>query len=107
MPALPRRGAVPDRHPEELTTGEATELMRQVADFGRPTPLFVNLFAELRDSDRLGGRCGACEFRTICGGSRSRAYACTGDVLAEEPWCGHQPDSFPYQSDLAQHLHTP
>lgn len=59
------------------------------------------LFAGLRDADRLGGRCGACEFRRVCGGSRSRAYGVTGDPFAEEPWCGYVPGSFPHQRELA------
>jgi radical SAM protein len=62
------------------------------------------LLAGLRDPGLLGGRCGACEFRSICGGSRSRAFAVTGDPQAEEPWCGYQPGSFPYQDDLAAFL---
>ncbi len=49
------------------------------------------LFVALRDPDRLGGRCGRCEFRAVCGGSRARAYAATGDHLAEDPACGYQP----------------
>ncbi|WP_432157664.1 TIGR04053 family radical SAM/SPASM domain-containing protein [Streptomyces sp. bgisy153] len=66
------------------------------------------LFTGLRDADRLGGRCGTCEFRRICGGSRSRAHGVTGDPYAEEPWCGYQPGSFPYQRELAALLdHTP
>ncbi|MGV9308417.1 TIGR04053 family radical SAM/SPASM domain-containing protein [Nonomuraea sp. NPDC003727] len=85
-----------------LPLGAGNVRDRPLTDIYRSAPLF----AALRDADRLGGRCGACEFRTICGGSRSRAYACTGDVLAEEPWCGYQPGSFPYQSDLARHLHA-
>lgn len=47
--------------------------------------------AELRDMDRLKGKCGLCEFRWICGGSRARAYAVSGDYLAEEPLCLYQP----------------
>jgi radical SAM protein with 4Fe4S-binding SPASM domain len=50
-----------------------------------------SLFTGLRDSSNLKGKCGACEFREICGGSRARAYAVTGDVFAEEPWCVYQP----------------
>jgi radical SAM protein len=50
-----------------------------------------DLFLALRDPDRLKGRCGACEFRFICGGSRSRAYAMTGDFLETDPWCTYQP----------------
>lgn len=49
------------------------------------------LFRMLRDPDRLKGRCGRCEFREICGGSRSRAYALTGDMLAEDPACLYHP----------------
>lgn len=65
------------------------------------------LFTGLRDPDRLEGRCGRCEFRRVCGGSRSRAYAVTGDPYAEEPWCGYEPGSFPYQSELAELLGVP
>lgn len=72
----------------------------------RETPLTEiyrtsELFTGLRDADRLGGRCGACEFRQVCGGSRSRAYGATGDPYAEEPWCGYVPGSFPHQKELA------
>ncbi|MFN3325612.1 MAG: TIGR04053 family radical SAM/SPASM domain-containing protein [Bryobacteraceae bacterium] len=49
------------------------------------------LFRTLRDSDRLGGKCGQCEYRNLCGGSRSRAYALTGDFLAEDPRCIYVP----------------
>ena len=48
------------------------------------------LFRVLREPDRLGGRCGRCEYRTRCGGSRSRAYAATGDPLAEDPGCAYE-----------------
>jgi len=50
------------------------------------------LFHVLRDSSALRGKCGLCEYRNLCGGSRSRAYALTGDYLAEEPRCIHQPE---------------
>lgn len=49
------------------------------------------VFRALRDSDRLGGKCGRCEYRAFCGGSRARAFAINGDYLAEEPCCSHQP----------------
>lgn len=58
------------------------------------------LFQSLRDKSQLKGRCGQCEFRSICGGSRSRAYAVTGDVLAEEPFCSYQPGSFAFADDI-------
>ncbi len=50
-----------------------------------------SLLRALRDPEALHGRCRRCEYRTICGGSRSRAYALTGDYLATDPWCGYQP----------------
>ena len=49
------------------------------------------LFLALRDPARLGGRCGRCEWRDRCGGSRARAYAASGDPLAEDPGCAYQP----------------
>jgi AdoMet-dependent heme synthase len=45
------------------------------------------LFRALRTPQFFGGRCGACEFHQICGGSRARAWATTGDVLGEDPLC--------------------
>ena len=49
------------------------------------------LLQSLRDPDGFGGRCGQCEFRTVCGGSRSHAFAVTGDPLAEDPSCLDEP----------------
>ncbi len=62
----------------------------------RETPLaeiYQNapIFKALRDTSRLEGKCGACEYKEICGGSRARAYALTGDPLAQEPCCIYQP----------------
>ena len=57
------------------------------ADIYRKHPLFVSL----RDNDALGGKCGRCEFRSVCGGSRARAYGVTGDPFAEDPACSYQP----------------
>lgn len=50
-----------------------------------------SVFAQLRDDDNLGGKCGCCEFRHVCMGCRARAYAATGDFLAEEPFCVYEP----------------
>lgn len=50
-----------------------------------------SLFTSLRDASNLNGKCGVCEFRDICGGSRARAYAVTGDMFAEEPCCVYVP----------------
>lgn len=49
------------------------------------------LFKALRDSDQLGGKCGVCEYRHLCGGSRARSYAVTGDPLAAELDCAFLP----------------
>jgi len=49
------------------------------------------LFRALRDPSRFHGRCGRCEYRDRCGGSRARAYAATGDPLAEDPGCAYTP----------------
>jgi radical SAM protein with 4Fe4S-binding SPASM domain len=49
------------------------------------------VFAQLRDDDNLKGKCGCCEFRHVCMGCRARAYAATGDFLAEEPFCVYEP----------------
>ena len=48
------------------------------------------VFRALREPDSLEGKCQVCEFRHICGGSRARAYAVTGNLLAQEPDCVYQ-----------------
>jgi len=65
-----------------------------VVDLYRTAPLFEGL----RDPDALAGKCGACEFRYVCGGSRSRAYAATGDPLGSDPLCAYVPEG--YEGDL-------
>jgi AdoMet-dependent heme synthase len=49
------------------------------------------LFTELRDLSGLKGKCGACEYKAVCGGCRARAYEATGDYMAEEPYCVYLP----------------
>ncbi|MBI4840630.1 MAG: TIGR04053 family radical SAM/SPASM domain-containing protein [candidate division NC10 bacterium] len=49
------------------------------------------IFQELRDAEKLRGKCGRCEYRTLCGGSRARAYAMIGDYLGGEPCCLYEP----------------
>ncbi len=48
------------------------------------------VFAALRRRE-LGGRCGRCEYRLVCGGCRARALATSGDYLAEDPSCVYEP----------------
>jgi radical SAM protein with 4Fe4S-binding SPASM domain len=62
----------------------------------RETPLAdayrgAGLFRALRTPELLKGRCGRCEFREICGGSRSRAFGLTGDAFETDPWCSYEP----------------
>lgn len=59
----------------------------RVADIYRNAPLFQSL----HDPSQLEGRCGHCEYRVLCGGSRSRAYAATGNPLATDPLCSYEP----------------
>jgi radical SAM protein with 4Fe4S-binding SPASM domain len=49
------------------------------------------LFADLREVDLLGGKCGLCEFKRVCSGCRARAYGMTMDYLGEEPFCTYEP----------------
>ena len=60
---------------------------QSVVDVYRRSPLF----RDLRDPGMLKGRCGRCEFRQVCGGSRARAHAVTGDYLAADPSCVYDP----------------
>ena len=53
-----------------------------------------DLFESLRDTGALEGKCGVCSFRNVCGGSRSRAYAYTGDPLASDPLCPYVPPEY-------------
>jgi metal-sulfur cluster biosynthetic enzyme len=65
----------------------ATVRERDLVEAYREDPLF----RALRNPSRLGGRCGRCEYRHVCGGSRARAYAATADPLAEDPGCAYLP----------------
>lgn len=61
-----------------------------IVDIYREAPLLQ----QLRDTDELRGKCGACEFRHVCGGSRSRAWAETGDPLESDPLCPYVPEEY-------------
>lgn len=51
------------------------------------------VFERIRARSSLGGRCGSCELNRMCGGCRARAYGASGDYMAEDPWCSHEPGS--------------
>lgn len=60
------------------------------------------LFQALRRPQGFGGRCGVCEYRAVCGGSRARAYAASSDPLAEDPLCVYTPKSWLATLEAAQ-----
>lgn len=111
-----RRESRPDGHPAQPDTGHATGIrdgngIMFISHTGDVSPSgFLPLragnvrtadpveiyresaiFVALRDADRFGGRCGVCEYRWVCGGSRARAFAASADPLAEDPLCRYQP----------------
>lgn len=83
-------------HPSGFLPESAGDVRAQsLAQIYRQSPLFTGL----RDSTRLRGKCGACEYASLCGGSRSRAFAVTGDPYAADPLCAYEPGSFPFPTD--------
>ena len=68
-----------------LTVGNVRET--GLVDLYRDSPVM----RQLRDPDGFAGRCGRCEYRRWCGGSRARAYAWTGDPLESDPLCPYVP----------------
>lgn len=104
------RGGSPTRAPLGVNDGRGVMFVSHVGqvfpsgfmpiDCGRfPRESIVDIYQDhptfvgLRDKSRLKGKCGRCEFRDICGGSRARAYALTGDPYAPEPDCNYVPRS--------------
>lgn len=57
------------------------------------------IFSDLRDPDRLMGKCGVCEYRVVCGGCRARAFGQTGHYLDEEPFCFYLPQRKSVESE--------
>lgn len=98
---ISRRGEVFPSGFMPISVGNVRE--KSLVELYREAPLFKSL----RDPSQFEGRCGLCEFVGVCGGSRSRAYALTGDPLAEEPFCTYEPGSFPFQEELAARLGAP
>ncbi|PLR78860.1 radical SAM/SPASM domain-containing protein [Bacillus sp. V3-13] len=79
-----------DVYPSGLLPVKAGNIREQpLAEIYRESPIFK----DLRNPDMYKGKCGQCEFRYVCGGSRSRAYAMTGDYLESEPFCVYIPKS--------------
>jgi radical SAM protein len=63
---------------------------RPLSEIYRQTPALE----QLRNMDQLQGKCGVCEFRWACGGSRARAYSMTGDTLGSDPFCAYEPEDW-------------
>jgi radical SAM protein len=61
-----------------------------LADIYRRSKVFV----QLRDYARLKGKCGVCEFKSVCGGSRARAFAVSGDPMRSDPYCIYEPPAW-------------
>jgi radical SAM protein len=70
-----------------LTVGNVRE--NHLVDIYRNAPIFQ----ALHTPSTFKGKCGICEYRTLCGGSRARAFAYTGDALASDPFCPYEPHS--------------
>lgn len=70
-----------------LPLGAGNVRKDQLVDIYRNAPLFRSL----HDPAQFGDRCGACEYHALCGGSRSRAFAATGNPLASDPLCTYEP----------------
>jgi len=70
-----------------LFTGNVRE--SPLSEIYRESPLMQ----ALRDPDCLKGKCCLCEYRNICGGSRARAFAVTGDPFAPDPLCAYNPEA--------------
>jgi radical SAM protein len=68
-----------------LAVGNVRE--NNLVDVYRDSPIF----RALHNSNQFKGKCGQCEYRALCGGSRARAFAYTGDPLASDPFCSYEP----------------
>ena len=73
-----------------------------LAEIYRHSPLFC----DLRNPAKLKGKCGRCEYKMVCGGSRARAYAVTGDYLEAEPYCVYQPPAQRQTSPIRECRHA-
>ncbi|OIO38684.1 MAG: hypothetical protein AUJ72_02080 [Candidatus Omnitrophica bacterium CG1_02_46_14] len=72
-----------------LPVSAGTIRKENLSDIYRHSPIL----RELRDTSLLKGKCGLCAYKEICGGSRSRVYALTGDYLEEDLSCAYDPSA--------------
>ncbi|MCC3645287.1 TIGR04053 family radical SAM/SPASM domain-containing protein [Cytobacillus oceanisediminis] len=89
---------VGDVYPSGLLPVKAGNVREQpLAEIYRESPIFK----DLRNPDKYKGKCGQCEFRYVCGGSRSRAFAMTGDYMESEPFCVYIPKALRTKAEKA------
>ena len=88
MHPLPRKdGAI-----SECSCSKIRLKCGNVRDLGfKKAWLESEVFNDLRDWSKYKGKCGLCEFKSVCGGCRARAYAKYKDYLREEPYCTYEP----------------
>lgn len=82
----------------EVPAGDVRE--QSVVEIYRNSELFTGI----RNPELLEGKCGRCEYKRVCGGSRSRAYNSTGNIFAEEPLCPYVPGTFPLADVVAEKM---
>lgn len=81
-----------------LPAGAGNVRVDDIVDVYRNNPMFK----ALRDPAQLKGKCAVCEYLPVCGGSRARAYAVTGDYLESEPYCAHIPKKYQRMVDAGE-----
>ena len=93
LPLNDGRGRLFISHRGEIQPGAALPIACGSVKRHHPLDIYrdATVFRRLRDPHLLQGKCGRCGFRLICGGSRARAYAATGDYLAQDPACAFEP----------------
>lgn len=109
--ATPKRKDVLGRSPKGVNDGDGFVFISHIGEVYPSGFLPVNcgnvrdtslveiyrnspILQQLRDKSLLKGKCGACEFKELCGGSRARAYAVTGDYLESDPYCSYIPRGY-------------
>jgi radical SAM protein with 4Fe4S-binding SPASM domain len=71
-------------------------LRQSFSDIWEKSPVFE----ELRETSKLTGKCGCCEYKNVCEGCRARAFGETGNYLAEEPYCNYIPRAMQLAPEL-------
>ncbi len=93
MPVNQGRATVFISHSGEVYPGECVPVSAGNVRFQKLADIYrtADIFAALRDVSKLTGKCGICNFKEICGGSRARALATLGDMFTEDVSCIYRP----------------